>query len=207
MDNQSATKHRAKHRASARIGARTLAVTIALTMPALSYADRVDPPAVPASIQVPAGNRAILVGHAVGTQNYICLPANTGFAWTLSTPGDAFNDSGRQIITHYFSPNPDGKRHDARDLATLERHEHRRRRCRHRPTPRSSRRAPFPGCCFASSARTVVDRRRHPFGDDVRPSRDTSGGIAPSTGCSVSTEVGNRTFVPYTADYIFYSDR
>jgi len=107
MDNPSATKHLLKYRASAIIGTRALATAIALAMPALSYAERVDPPAVPAAIQIPAGNTAFLVGHAVGTQNYVCLPANAGFAWTLSTPqATLFNDSGRQIITHYFSPNP-----------------------------------------------------------------------------------------------------
>jgi hypothetical protein len=33
---------------------------------------------------------------------------------------------------------------------------------------------------------------------------DTSGGIAPLTGCAGSGDVGNRTLVPYTADYFFY---
>src|SRR5262249_36506504 len=33
---------------------------------------------------------------------------------------------------------------------------------------------------------------------------NTSGGIAPSTGCSQSTNVGATALVPYTADYVFY---
>ena len=33
---------------------------------------------------------------------------------------------------------------------------------------------------------------------------NTSGGIAPSTGCAMATDVGKRAFVPYTADYFFY---
>jgi hypothetical protein len=33
---------------------------------------------------------------------------------------------------------------------------------------------------------------------------NTSGGTAPSTGCTPS-DVGKRAFVPYTADYFFYS--
>jgi len=33
--------------------------------------------------------------------------AGAGFAWTLSTPqATLFDDGGRQIATHYFSPNP-----------------------------------------------------------------------------------------------------
>ena len=33
---------------------------------------------------------------------------------------------------------------------------------------------------------------------------NTTGGLAPSTGCSSLTDVGNTAFVPYTADYFFY---
>jgi hypothetical protein len=33
---------------------------------------------------------------------------------------------------------------------------------------------------------------------------NTSGGLAPSTGCSSAADVGNRAFVPYSADYFFY---
>jgi hypothetical protein len=33
---------------------------------------------------------------------------------------------------------------------------------------------------------------------------NTEGGSAPSTGCAVSTDVGARAFVPYTADYVFF---
>ena len=33
---------------------------------------------------------------------------------------------------------------------------------------------------------------------------NTNGGSAPADGCSVSTDVGKQTLVPYTADYFFY---
>src|SRR4030095_15166557 len=36
---------------------------------------------------------------------------------------------------------------------------------------------------------------------------NTLGGIAPSTGCAVATDVGKKALVPYAADYIFYRDR
>jgi hypothetical protein len=32
---------------------------------------------------------------------------------------------------------------------------------------------------------------------------NTSGGIAPSTGCTLSTDVGKKALVPYTTDYFF----
>jgi hypothetical protein len=34
---------------------------------------------------------------------------------------------------------------------------------------------------------------------------NTSGGAAPSTGCSGLAEVGHKQIVSYTADYYFYS--
>jgi hypothetical protein len=33
---------------------------------------------------------------------------------------------------------------------------------------------------------------------------NTSGGVAPSTGCSGANNVGSTALVPYTADYFFY---
>jgi hypothetical protein len=33
---------------------------------------------------------------------------------------------------------------------------------------------------------------------------NTFGGLAPSTGCELPTDIGNKAFVPYTADYVFY---
>lgn len=33
---------------------------------------------------------------------------------------------------------------------------------------------------------------------------NTHGGIAPSTGCTSSADLGNTAFVPYTTDYYFY---
>lgn len=35
---------------------------------------------------------------------------------------------------------------------------------------------------------------------------NTVGGVAPSTGCAQSSDVGSRAFVPYKADYFFYED-
>ena len=90
--------------------ATALAVAFTVSLPQPAHADQVTPPPVPANIQVPAGNKAFLVGHAVGTQNYVCLPSAssaTGFAFALFTPeATLFDDDDKQIITHFFSPNP-----------------------------------------------------------------------------------------------------
>jgi len=50
----------------------TLAVAFTVSLPQPSHADHITPPTVPTNIQVPAGNKVFLVGHAVGTQQYFC---------------------------------------------------------------------------------------------------------------------------------------
>jgi hypothetical protein len=75
---------------------------------------RVTPPPVPGDIIVEEGNEAFLIAHATGTQNYACQPCvagtagcNNGVAFVLFTPqATLFSDNGKQIITHFNSPNP-----------------------------------------------------------------------------------------------------
>jgi hypothetical protein len=90
-------------------GATALALAL-MVLGQAAYAERVTPPPVPAEIEVDAGSVAFLVGHAIGTQNYLCLPSttsDTGFGWTLFTPeATLFSDDGRQLSTHFFSPKP-----------------------------------------------------------------------------------------------------
>src|SRR5215216_5521720 len=61
-----------------------LAVAVAVAQPQSAQADPITPPPVPAKLQVPAGSVAFLEGHALGTQNYVCLPSGSGFAWQHS---------------------------------------------------------------------------------------------------------------------------
>jgi hypothetical protein len=50
-----------------------MAFMFALAQPV--HAQTVVPPSVPPGLEVPAPNQAFLVGHAVGTQNYVCQPS------------------------------------------------------------------------------------------------------------------------------------
>ena len=56
----------------------------------------------------------------------------------------------------------------------------------------------------------VVGAQDGPTGDNTLAATkfiqrlNTSGGLAPSTGCASPSDVGNQAFVPYTADYFFY---
>jgi hypothetical protein len=36
---------------------------------------------------------------------------------------------------------------------------------------------------------------------------NTSGGLAPATGCSQASDVGKKAFIPDTADYFFFTDQ
>ncbi len=87
-------------------GVATLALTVSSA--AAARADGSAPPPLPPGMApVPEGNKLFLVGHATGTQNYVCRPSGAGVAYVLFTPqATLFGDDGGQIITHYFSPNP-----------------------------------------------------------------------------------------------------
>ena len=108
MKNYNAPENQTTRRILLIACATALAVACTVSLPQPAHADHVTPPPVPANIQVPAGNKAFLEGHAVGTQNYICLPSGTGFAWTFFGPqATLFDDDDKQVITHFLSPNPD----------------------------------------------------------------------------------------------------
>ena len=64
-------------------------------------------PDVPYDIQVGAGNKVFLAGHATGVQIYSC---NGAGAWTLVAPrADLYGDNGKLIATHFGGPTWQGK--------------------------------------------------------------------------------------------------
>lgn len=185
------------------------------------YADEVTPPPMPNDLEVPAGNKLFLVGHAVGTQNYVCLPSGTGVSFVLFTPeATLFDDEGEQIITHFFSPNPDEPNtnpkvvsdnliraawQDSRDTSTvwakLAKPEH------------SSTDSDFVAHnSIAWLKLTTAGVEDGPTGGDRLSNTsfiqrlNTRGGLAPSTGCASLADVGTTAFVPYRADYFFYKE-
>ena len=65
-------------------GASALALAFTVSLPQPAHADRgghITPPDVPTKIRPEEGSRLFLVGHAFGTQNYICLPSGAGFKY------------------------------------------------------------------------------------------------------------------------------
>jgi hypothetical protein len=183
-----------------------VAMVFAVSSPQPAYADNdITPPPVPSNLQVPAGNVAFLVGHAVGTQNYVCLPSGAGFRFVLFTPqATLFGEDGGQVITHYFSPNPfEGGTiratwQHSRDTSTVWAKLH------------QDGSATLDPNAIAWLLLDVVKGKNGPTGGDKLTETtfiqrlNTTGGLAPSTGCASLADVGNQAFVPYTADYFFY---
>ena len=184
--------------------------------------EEVTSPITPAVITPPAGNSTFLVGHAVGTQGYVCLPTGTGASWTVNgarpeaTLFTHIFGEAVQIITHFLSPNanPNG----------------------FAPTPIPFGNATWqssfdsskvwgqpiqaitagsdPSCPNAGSITClllqVVGAEQGPAGGKLLTKTtfiqrlNTNGGSAPATGCVAPGDVGKQALVPYTADYFFF---
>ena len=207
MKHYNALEHQTMRRLRLIVCAAALGVVFTTSLPQSARAHHVTPPPVPADIEVPEGNKGFLEGHAVGTQDYICLPSGTDFAWTFFGPqATLFNDDDRQIITHFLSPNPvesDTLRatwQHSRDTSTV-----------WAMAIASSSDPAFvaPGA-IPWLLLEVVGAQDGPTGGHKLSETtfiqrlNTSGGVAPLTGCTLSIDVGKKTLVPYTADYFFY---
>jgi uncharacterized protein DUF3455 len=220
MKNRNAPEDRTTRRILPIACATAIAAPFTLSLPLPAHADRVTPPSVPDKIQVPEGAEAFLVGHARGTQNYVCLPTASGFAWTLFTPeATLFRGSDKQIITHFFSPDPCEPNTNARVVAngmiraawqtsntsTVWAAADPAHTATHTTDPDFVKEG-----AVAWLLLTVVGAQDGPSGDDTLSQTtfvqrlNTSGGVAPSSGCSASADVGKQAFEPYTADYFFY---
>ena len=207
--------------------AAALVLACSLVTVAHAQAQTIASPATPTLITPPPGNSAFLVGHAVGTQGYVCLPTSPGAStasWTVkgarpeATLFQSLFGQNFQIITHFLSPNE-----NPNDAAT-------------KPLPFGSAtwQSSFdsskvwaqvlhsnaipagsdPSCpnsgAIACLLLQSVGSQDGPTGGNVLSKTtfiqrlNTKGGSAPDDGCATSTDVGNQTLVPYTADYFFF---
>jgi Protein of unknown function (DUF3455) len=210
MSNRNASEEQNTHRIPSVACATALAVAFTISLPQPARADQVTPPPLPSNIRVPAGNKVFLVGHAVGTQNYICLPSGAGFKFILFTPrATLFNDDDEEVTTHYFSPNPfvggaiRATWQHSHDASTV---------WGHVIDSSSDPNFVAPGAIAWLLVQRFGAEDGPTSGDSLTATTfiqrlNTSGGIAPSTGCTSTKEVGNHSFVPYTADYFFYTDQ
>jgi hypothetical protein len=184
--------------------------------------EEITSPITPAAITPPAGNSAFLVGHALGTQGYVCLPTSTGASWTVNAARpeatlftNIFGEAV-QIITHFLSPNtnPNGFAPNPLPFGN--------------PTWQSSfdsskvwgqathavTAGSDPSCPNAGSIvcllLQVIGAAEGPAGGKLLTKTtfiqrlNTNGGSAPATGCLVPGDVGKQVLVPYSADYFFF---
>ena len=234
MKNRNAAEHRMTRRMIPIACATALAAAFIFSSPHPAHAGQIAVPSnLPPSLVVDSPNHPFLLGKATGTQNYFCTTrvdaagnfildaaGNTTFAWKLFTPeATLFSDDPKdpkQLITHFFSPNPDEVNTDAfTDFHPI------------RATWQSSQdtSAVWARTVVAGDAvdvtpgavawlkLTAVGRRDGLDGGDVLAKTsfvqrvNTSGGVAPPADtCDSLQEVGRQAFRPYTADYIFYTD-
>ena len=215
------------------MAALALAFLVGMTAPQALAFRGVTPPPTPPAITPPAGNTAYLMGHATGTQGYVCLPSGTAAAWTTSSRPQAtlfvtvFGNFSQQILTHFLSPdaNPNSFAPSPLPFGS--------------PTWQSSfdssviwgnklksiNAGTDPSCpntgsipCLLLQVIGSQNGPSYPFGVLTNATYvqrlNTSGGSAPGTGstgstgyeaCAASTDVGNQALVPYTADYYFYT--
>jgi hypothetical protein len=203
-----------------------MAVTVSLTQPA--RAATVTLPDMPDNIKVLDGSKAFLVGHATGTQNYICLPAGVDadghprFAFKLFTPeATLFSDDLKQVTTHFFSPNLNpneletGAKPPFADGPIRATWQHSRDSslvwAQVKDGDSSTDEHFVHQGAVAWLKLTVVGSEDGPTGGDTLSKSsfvqrlNTVGGVAPKTGCDALEDVGTQAFMPYTADYFFYT--
>ena len=186
------------------------AMVLGLTAASAAAQSTVIPlPAVPSNLTVPAGHELFLAGHAIGTQNYMCLPSSRGFGWVLTGPQATLFDSGdaaaSQISTHYLSVNPieNLARPVWQDSGDSSRVWGRARASSIDPEFVAPGAIPWllveirgaqfgPGGGDALIATSFIQRL------------NTAGGVAPADGCHDHTDVGAVAFVPYSTDYFFF---
>ena len=190
------------------IGALGTAFVVAL--PQVGHAQNVTPPAVPDRLQVEEGNEAFLIGHAFGSQDYVCAASGSGVAFVLTTPEAVlFDNPARRVINHFFSPNPG-------EGGTI--------RATWQSTRNSSvfwgkleKTATFdtdPDFVAQDAIAWLLLSRAGVLegsgnGDNLAAATfvqrvNTVGGLAPSIGCNSPDDIKKTAIVPYEADYVFY---
>ena len=187
--------------------AATLAIAAPLAATATNSREGIDPPEVPDTIAVPAGSKAFLIGHAVGTQNYVCLPDGAGAKWVLFGPqATVFDDNGKQIMTHFLSPNP---AENSSPRATWQHSDRTSAVWALKVAESDDSRYVEPGAIkwFLLQVKGAEEGSRphdRLMKATVIHRVNTSGGLAPANECALAGDVGKTKFVPYTADYVFY---
>jgi hypothetical protein len=148
------------------------------------------PPDVPSKIQVPAGNKLFLVGHAVGVQIYSCTATSGSHSWAFVAPrADLYGDNGKLIATHFGGPTwqaKDGSRAVGQRVDGV---------------PGDATAIPWLLLSATSSPGPDGDRLA---GTTFIQRIATTGGLVPAAADCNENTAGTTAEVPYTADYYFW---
>jgi len=189
-----------------------LATAFVVALPQVGHAQTVTPPRVPGRLQPPEGNEAFLIGHAFGSQDYVCAASGSGVAFVLTTPEAVlFDNPARRVINHFFSPNPieggtiratwQSTRDSSVFWGQLD------KAATFQSDPDFV--APDAIAWLLLSRAGVLEGSG--IGDNLAVATfvqrvNTVGGLAPLIGCNSLADIGTRVFVPYEADYVFFAN-
>jgi hypothetical protein len=176
-----------------RLAAAAIVAAAAATgpMPQAAHAEQQGPD-VPSRIEVEAGNKVFLVGHAVGVQIYTCRQAASGgFAWSFVAPGaDLYGDNGQHIATHFGGPTwqaNDGSSVVAQrvDGVTVDA-------------------SAIPWLVLSKVSTSEGADGDRLAGTTFIQRTATTGGLSPAASQCTAETAGTTADVPYTADYFFW---
>jgi hypothetical protein len=204
-----------------------LAVTMGgIFAPRVAFAEdaSIPTPVAPALITPEKGNSAYLATHGVGTQGYVCLPTASGASWTVvnarpeATLFVQIADRPVQVITHFLSPDTSPNAVAPNPLpfgnATWQSSFDSSKvwaQVEHAIAAGTDASCPNTGS-IACLLLQVIGAQAGPTGGRSLTQTtfiqrlNTSGGSAPSDGCSVAADVGKQALVPYSADYVFFHE-
>jgi hypothetical protein len=192
-----------------------------------AQAQYLTPSNTPAIITPPAGNSAFAIGHATGTQGYICLPTAVGAStasWTVkgarpeATLFQGVLGFDFQFITHFLSPNENPNDAATKPLpfgsatwqSSLDSSRVWAQVLNSNSIPAGSDKSCPNAGSIACLLLQSVGSEQGPTGGNFLSRTtfiqrlNTNGGSAPTEGCFTSSDVGNQKLVPYTADYVFF---
>ena len=190
-----------------------LGMAFVVALPQVGHAQNVTPPAVPDRLQepIPEGNEAFLIGHAFGSQDYVCAASGSGVAFVLTTPEAVlFDNPAHRVINHFFSPNPaEGGTIRATWQST------RNSSAFWGQLVKAENAASAPDFVAKDAVAWLLLSRAGVLGASANGADlsvatfvqrvNTVGGLAPSTGCSSPDDIRTTAFVPYEADYVFFA--
>ena len=203
------------------------ALALGCALGTIAHAQHVNPPTTPGLITPEAGHSAFLVGNAIGTQGYVCLPTSAGAStasWTVNNARPeatlfvSHGGNNFQIITHFLSPNENPKNPaqpvpfgNATWQSSFDSSRVWAQVFGMKAIPAS---AGEPSCPNAGSIQCLlletVGSLEGPTGGTLLSKTsfiqrlNTNGGSAPTEGCFNANDVGKQALVPYTADYVFF---